>query len=469
MSNSMARTRHRAPDRCVAAIFSTASIVAVTACAASEPTADSSSDTTDEPTDLRPNWHEDIAPIVHERCVGCHRDGVAPFSLATYDLAAPWAMLMAQAVNSQVMPPWGAHETDTCQPQHGWANDRRLSESERALIESWAELGAPEGDPERAAVLPSPPNDALADPSGIFEIPAPISIEDSVDSFSCVSIDLGIDQDVWITAIELLPDNEQVVHHVLIMLDASGASAALAEPDGTYPCEALHLGTMLGSYFPGSAPTRMPADVGVPFPVGARIVLNFHYHPTDAGGDVDQSQIAVRWTSDAPSHAALISTVGNATTAADGLLPGPNDPRGEPEFKVPAGAKGHTETMQLTIPSGLPDNTRLFLLGPHMHQLGTQIRLTLERDGETACLIEDPRWDPDWQSIYMVDGGIEDFPVFMRGDVLTLECTYDNSLDNPEVVEALAGFGLDSPITVSMGSAALDEMCMFVYGLAIPG
>jgi hypothetical protein len=77
--------------------------------------------------------------------------------------------------------------------------------------------------------------------------------------------------------IELLPDNEQVVHHVLIMLDASGASGALAGPDGTYPCEGLHLGTMLGSYFPGSAPTRMPGDVGVPCPVGARIVLNFHY------------------------------------------------------------------------------------------------------------------------------------------------------------------------------------------------
>jgi hypothetical protein len=225
---------------------------------------------------------------------------------------------------------------------------------------------------------------------------------------------------------------------------------------------------MLGSYFPGSAPTRMPADVGVPFPVGARIVLNFHYHPTPLGGDVDQSQVAVRWTSDAPSHAALISTVGNSETAAGGLLPGPNDPASEPKFEIPAGAKGHTETMQLTIPLGLPDGTRLFLLGPHMHRIGTQIRMTLERDGQTQCLIEDPQWDPDWQSVYVVDGDIEDFPTFMPGDLLTLQCTYDNSLDNPELVEALAGFGLDSPITASMGSAALDEMCMFVYGLAIP-
>jgi hypothetical protein len=458
----MGRTQHRARDRCAAVAIM---MFIITACGATEPSApDSSSD-----VELRPNWHEDVAPIVHERCVGCHDDDAATFALATYDSAAPWATLMAEAVSSQAMPPWGAQETEACQPRHGWANDRRLSAAERDLITTWAALGAPEGDPEHAAVLPSPPDLALADPSDIFEIPAPISIADDVDSFSCVSIDPGIDEDVWITGIELLPDNEQVVHHVLIMLDVSGASAALADPeDGTYPCEALHLGTMLGSYFPGSVATEMPADVGVPFPMGARIVLNFHYHPTDLGGDVDQSQVAVRWTSDAPSHSALISTFGNATTAAGGLLPGPNDPPGEPVFMVPAGASAHTETMQLAVPLGLPDNTRLFLLGPHMHRVGTQIRLTHERDGETQCLIEDPRWDPDWQSIYMVDGGIADFPIFMPGDMLSIQCTYDNSLDNPEVVETLAGFGLDSPITVSMGSAALDEMCMFVFGLAIP-
>lgn len=461
----MGPTQHRVARRTAAIVV----LGIVTACGDTGPSADSNSDGAEQPDDqLHPNWHEDVAPIVHEHCVGCHLDGLAPFSLATYDSAAPWATLMADAVGSQLMPPWGAHDSESCQPGHGWVNDARLSETDQALLADWAALGAPEGDPELAAPLPPPIDDSLTDANDIFEIPAPISIENEVDSFSCISIDPGLDEDVWITGIELLPDNEQVVHHVLIMLDAAGDSAALAGADGTYPCEDLHFGSMLGSYFPGSAPTRMPTNVGVPFPVGARIVLNFHYHPTPLGGDVDQSQVAVRWTSDAPSHTGLISTVGNSETAAGGLLPGPNDSAGEPEFKIPAGAKGHTETMQLTIPFGLPNDTRLFLLGPHMHRLGTQIRLTLERDGETQCLIEDPRWDPDWQSVFVVDGDIEDFPTFKPGDLLTLQCTYDNSLDNPEVVEALANFGLDSPITATMGSAALDEMCMFVYGLAIP-
>jgi hypothetical protein len=347
------------------------------------------------------------------------------------------------------------------------ANDARLHPDEATALAEWAAFGAPEGDPADAVELPSPVDPSLADPSDIFENPTPIVLETNADSFECVSIDTGLAEDVWITGVELLPDNEEVVHHVLIMLDEAGASAALAGPDGRYPCDELHLGTMLGSYFPGSHPTELPADVGVPFPVGARIVLSYHYHPTGSGQDVDHSSVAVRWTNEAPAYDALISTLGNATTAEGGLLPGPNDPDGVPTFRVPAGAEGHTETMQVTLPEWFP-TVELFLLGPHMHSVGTDFRVTRSRDGETDCLIQDPHWDPDWQSVYTIDSSIGGFPTLAAGDVLTFRCTYENNLDNPSVVEALAEYGLDAPINVYMGSAGLDEMCMFTYGIAAP-
>ena len=109
------------------------------------------------------------------------------------------------------------------------------------------------------------------------------------------------------------------------------------------------------------------------------------------------------------------------------------------------------------------------MLGPHMHAIGTQIRFEhTPAGGERACLIEDPHWDADWQSVYVIEGGVEQHPSIAPGDVLRLTCTYDNSLNNPSLVEALEDYGLDSPITVGMGSAGLDEMCMFVYGLAFP-
>lgn len=416
----------------------------------------------------RPNWHQDVAPIIHAKCVGCHReDGGAPFSLEDFAAATPWTFLLAEVITEQTMPPWGAHETDECRPTHAWRNDLRLSPAQVSMLLDWLAIGAPEGDPADAAPLPDPVDHSLADPSDIFENPTPTTLDDDADRFVCFSIDPGLDEDVWITGVELLPDNREVVHHVLIFLDETGASAELAGPDGSYPCEDLHLGAMLGSYFPGSVPTELPPDVGVPFPVGARVVLNYHYHPTGSGPDVDQSSLAVRWTNQPPGYDALISTLGNATTAAGGLLPGPDDPDGVPTFEIPAGASGHTETMQVTLAEWLPE-LELFMLGPHMHRVGTNLRVTVERDGETRCLIHDPHWDPDWQSLYTIDAALGGYPTLAAGDVLSLRCTYDNSLANPSLVEALAEYGLDAPIDVYMGSAGLDEMCMFVYGVAIP-
>ncbi len=51
----------------------------------------------------------DVAPIVYENCVYCHRPGeVAPFSLLTYKDARPWARSIKQKVSGKQMPPWKA-------------------------------------------------------------------------------------------------------------------------------------------------------------------------------------------------------------------------------------------------------------------------------------------------------------------------------------------------------------------------
>ncbi|MFO7563794.1 MAG: hypothetical protein R6X02_14205 [Enhygromyxa sp.] len=418
---------------------------------------------------LRPSWHQDVAPIIHTRCVGCHQEGgIAPFALDDYDTASTWAAQISSALSDQSMPPWGAHDTPECQPKHQWVDDLRLSEAELATVLDWEEIGAPEGDPNDAAPLPSTGVPGLADPDGVFPIPSPITVQGPFDVYSCISVDPGFEQEVWITGAQVLVDNAEIVHHVIYMLDETGASAELAGPDGSYPCEALHEQvSWLGSYFPGAGPTLMPQGAGVPVPPGARLVLSFHYHPTGLGQDVDQSSLALRWTTEPPDYDAIITAVGNAATAAQGLHWGPDDPDGIPTFWIPAGARGHTETMSAVFPELLPESL-LFMLTPHMHYVGTDFRVTLERDGETSCLIQDPSWDFDWQLVYNVDGQHGGFPTVRAGDRIELRCTYDNSLDNPALVEALASFGLDEPIDLYLGDSGLNEMCMLIYGVAIP-
>ena len=93
-----------------------------------------------------PTFNKDVLPILQKHCQECHRPGeVAPMSLLNYAEARPWAKAMKAAVVTQKMPPWFAD------PKYGhFANDRRLSPEEIATISTWADNGAPEGDPKDA-------------------------------------------------------------------------------------------------------------------------------------------------------------------------------------------------------------------------------------------------------------------------------------------------------------------------------
>ena len=56
-----------------------------------------------------PTFTKDVAPILFENCVSCHRPNhLAPMSLMTYDDARPWARAVKTKVLARVMPPWGA-------------------------------------------------------------------------------------------------------------------------------------------------------------------------------------------------------------------------------------------------------------------------------------------------------------------------------------------------------------------------
>lgn len=87
-------------------------------------------------------WTEHVSRIFHRRCGGCHREGgAAPMPLVTYEQARPWAKAIKVQVLSRGMPPWG--------PRKGYGafrDDRSLSQEEIAVISSWVEGGAPEGD-----------------------------------------------------------------------------------------------------------------------------------------------------------------------------------------------------------------------------------------------------------------------------------------------------------------------------------
>ena len=95
-------------------------------------------------------FSENVAPIIYNRCTGCHRPGeAAPFSLITYEDVAKRGKLIAAVTASRLMPPWRAEPAS-----YPYKDSRRLTNDELATIQAWVKEGMPMGDP---AKVPAPP------------------------------------------------------------------------------------------------------------------------------------------------------------------------------------------------------------------------------------------------------------------------------------------------------------------------
>src|SRR5271163_1284637 len=91
-----------------------------------------------------PTFDKEVAPILFEHCVNCHRPGEigSAVSLLTYDTARPWADSIKEKVARREMPPWPAD------PSHSmkFRNDPLLTQQEIDTLVAWADAGAPKGN-----------------------------------------------------------------------------------------------------------------------------------------------------------------------------------------------------------------------------------------------------------------------------------------------------------------------------------
>ncbi len=432
-----------------------------------------SEDTTAGPN-ARPNWHEDMAPLVAANCQSCHTSGgIGPFSLETYAEASAWAPVMADEVEGQTMPPWHALETPVCQPSHTFKYDARLAPEQIAMFREWADLGAPEGDPELAAPIPAPPSLDLDNPTTTVQMQSSVSVDKvgkSLDFFHCISLDPGHTEDVYLTGIQTLPGNREIVHHVLTYIDETAASASW--PGGVKQnCgggSGVNAPTQLiGGWIPGGLPMQPPQGVGIVLPAGARLILNVHYHASGAGPEQDDGTgLALRWTTEKPDYTSFFMLLGAPGQGSS--LTGP--------LQIPAGASGHVEEYEWVVSAGgqpFPDtvDARFWAVANHMHKVGVDMRVWVEdRDtSEESCLLHTPEWDFNWQRIYELDAPIDQGFRVRAGDRVRIRCEYNNTLENQSLVEALDEVGESEPIDVGQGEGTLDEMCLTAVGVAVRG
>ena len=432
----------------------------------------------DSPPDPEPRatWHQDVAPIMAERCMGCHQPGgIGPFDITSYEIAAENAGRMIDAIDKGVMPPFDAREEADCTPRFGWVDDPRLSPTEVDTIKLWIEDGLAEGTPAPKPPIPGTDLDGV---TKTLKPVVPFTASGLQDQFICFVLDPQLPAGAWLTGLQVRPGNPLVVHHVVVgeLMPGAEHDAVIAERGVGMPWDCSQTQTpgnfIINVWTPGNQPMETPNELAVPIVGGAKLVINIHYHAAGMVHDPDATSIDLRTSTVWPRKMYFVGAFGNEFQAPS-LLADPDDRAGTPEFRVPANSATHTEHMRVTVPSlGDIQEVKLYSANPHMHMIGTHIRAKIERpaprgsDPQNECLANG-KWNFDWQRTYIYDTSLDNLPSLRPGDVVDLECKFDNTMANPFVQRALEDAGLVAPIDVTLGEGSLDEMCLEIFGFAI--
>ena len=96
------------------------------------------------------NYADHIAPLLQRSCLQCHRPGGGgPMSFLSYDEVRPWApvIMYRTAIRDRMgaMPPWYIEKDIGI--ADGFESDYSLSDLDLAMIQAWAQNGAPRGNP----------------------------------------------------------------------------------------------------------------------------------------------------------------------------------------------------------------------------------------------------------------------------------------------------------------------------------
>ncbi len=188
----------------------------VAACRSDGPARSASSESRPPPTTFAlpelVNYAEHVAPILHNHCASCHRLGEAGrFPLLSYQDAASRAALIKAVTETRYMPPWPAD------PRYRhFAGENVLTDEQIALLGRWVDQGAARGDPHREPRPPRfPKGSQLGKPDLVVRMPGRYTIRgDNTDKFVSMKLPFSLPLDTFARAIEFVPGNRTLVHHV---------------------------------------------------------------------------------------------------------------------------------------------------------------------------------------------------------------------------------------------------------------
>ena len=374
-----------------------------------------------------PTFAKDIAPILYESCVTCHRPGqIAPMSLINYQEVRPWARSIKNKVESRAMPPWHLDRRIGIQE---FKNDPSLTDAQIATIVRWVDNGAPQGDP---ANTPTPPEFAPADAWQIGEPDVVVRFPDYTvpaagpDIFGNMFAEFGLEEDRYITSIQTRPVGDrsrQVVHHAL--------SYAVEQNEQG---ESMGGGIFLVEYASGKQAEIYPPDSGLLLPGGTEARLSYHLH--SIGEEVDAKvELGINFLPKGtePEHIRYSKQLGGSQGQVIGVL------------DIPAGEVSRSDGY-----TRFNKAARITMFQPHMHMLGTYqcIEFIYPTQPVRAETVNCAGFDYNWHMNYNYADGTA--PLIPAGTILHVTSWHDNSPTNRA--------NLDPSNWVGSGQRTIDEM-----------
>ena len=344
--------------------------------------------------------------------------------------------------------------------------------------------------PEAVALRPGERFLELAMPSPY----APSAPSGGTDDYRCFLLDPGTDEDAFVTGVDVVPGNRDVVHHVILFRVPPAQVAAAERTDRRTPGQGwtcfggsevggavggLDDAPWIGAWAPGGGERLLDPDIGIPLEAGSRIVMQVHYNLL-AGSDPDVSSARLR-LADGTEDVSPLRTV---LLPAPVELPcrtgetGPLCDRKAAVDDVAArfgeGARQMVSGLQLvcggfggvdpgptqSCARGVDRPTTVRAVAGHMHLLGRSIRIEVNPgEADARTLLDIPVWDFDDQGTQVLDEPVR----LRRGDRLQVTCTHDQGLR-----DLLPAFEGQPERYVVWGEGTTDEMCLGIVMATAP-
>ncbi len=331
------------------------------------------------------SYEKEIAPMLLDKCVVCHREGgIGPWQMTNYDMIRGFSPMIREVVRTQRMPPWHAD------PHFGvFSNNRGLTPLQAKTLVHWIEAGSPRGNGTDPLLGQKKdwPKWTLGEPDLVVELPPFTTPATGTIPYQNIKIDNPLDHDVWVRAVDFLPGQRAVLHHII--------ASAGGEVRGNIS---------LNNYVPGAEPLQVPKDNGILLPAKSKLHFQVHYTPN--GQELtDVTRMGLYFMKDAPKFNFRSLVFFNV------------------KLKIPPNTKLHTEVAERKF----DQDAVIYSLHPHAHFRGKSSSFVAHYpDGREETLINIPVYDFNWQSTYDLAKPL----TVPAGTRIVYTQVFDNSVQN---------------------------------------